>query len=166
LVGSRLQFEAEAATEALAQRRPPGAIDATAERRVNHQLHAAALVEEALQNHTLLRRHRAQRAHACARVVSQLTGRGFANFGRKLGQFSQGSLAQPGYLMRQLTAARRRFAEPKRDRGRSTLGVGDAHYPAADPQDPPGSRAELEDIAAVRLDREILVQRADQRALG
>src|SRR6185369_2748183 len=56
LVGSRLQFEAEAATEALAQRQPPGAIDATAERRVNHQLHAAALVEEALQNHTLLRR--------------------------------------------------------------------------------------------------------------
>src|ERR1035441_602666 len=46
--GGRLQFEIERSAEALAQRQSPGAVDARAEGRVNHQLHAAAFVEEAL----------------------------------------------------------------------------------------------------------------------
>ena len=49
VVGGRgLQFEIEAAAEALAQRQSPGFVDAPAERRVDDQLHAAAFVEEAL----------------------------------------------------------------------------------------------------------------------
>ena len=44
----RLQLEVEGAAELLAQRQAPGAVDARAERRVDDELHAAGLVEEAL----------------------------------------------------------------------------------------------------------------------
>ncbi len=46
-----LQLEVEGAAELLAQRQAPGAVDARAERRVDDQLHAAGLVEEALGDH-------------------------------------------------------------------------------------------------------------------
>ena len=52
VVGGRgLQLEVEAAAEALAQRQAPGAVDAAAEGRVDDELHAARLVEEALGDH-------------------------------------------------------------------------------------------------------------------
>ncbi len=68
----RLQFEVEAAAEALAQRQSPGLVDASAERRVNDQLHAAAFVEEALGDDRLLRRHRAQHSAALQDVFDRL----------------------------------------------------------------------------------------------
>ena len=46
----RLQLEVELAAEALAQRQPPGAVDAAAEGRMDDQLHAAGFVEEALEH--------------------------------------------------------------------------------------------------------------------
>src|SRR6201996_9270620 len=46
--GGGLQFEVEAAAETLAQGESPGLVDAAAEGRVQDELHAAALVEEAL----------------------------------------------------------------------------------------------------------------------
>ena len=51
--GGGLQLEIERAAEALAQRQAPGAIDARAEGRVDHELHAAAFVEEALGHHAV-----------------------------------------------------------------------------------------------------------------
>ena len=50
--------------------------------------------------------------------------------------------------------------------GGCALRVGDAHDAGLDAQDLPGRVAELEDVAAVRLDREVLVERADERAVG
>ena len=47
--GRRLQLEVELAAEPLAQRQAPRLVDAAAERRVQHELHAARLVEEALE---------------------------------------------------------------------------------------------------------------------
>src|SRR2546429_3277614 len=44
----RLQLEVEALAEFLAQRQAPRAVNAAAEGRVQHELHAARLVEEAL----------------------------------------------------------------------------------------------------------------------
>ena len=44
--------------------------------------------------------------------------------------------------------------------------VGDADGPAGDLENPPRRVAELEDVAGVRLDREVLVQRADERVAG
>src|SRR5207245_8363982 len=45
-----LQLEIKRAAEALAQRKPPGFVDARAEGSVNDKLHPATLVEEALGN--------------------------------------------------------------------------------------------------------------------
>ena len=57
----RLQLEVELTAEALAQRERPRLVDAAAERRVQHQLHAARFVEEALEHERLLRRDDAER---------------------------------------------------------------------------------------------------------
>ena len=53
--GRRLQFEIEGTAEALAQRQSPRAIDARTEGRVDDQLHAAALIEEAFGDHAAYR---------------------------------------------------------------------------------------------------------------
>ena len=55
----RLQLEVELAAELLAQGQRPGAVDAAAERRVQHELHPARFVEEALEDERLLRRDHA-----------------------------------------------------------------------------------------------------------
>src|SRR5437870_3072378 len=52
-------------------------------------------------------------------------------------------------------------AEPERHVGRLTLGVLDPHRAALDAADAIGGVAELEDVAGEALDREILVDRAD-----
>ena len=70
--GRRLQLEIERPAEALAQREPEGAVDARPERRVQHQLHAAALVEEALDHERLLRGERAERAPSRREVLDDL----------------------------------------------------------------------------------------------
>ena len=72
--GRRLQLEVERPAEALAQRHAPRAVDAAAERRVDDQLHAARLVEEALGDDARLRRHAAQRRRAGDDVVAQQLG--------------------------------------------------------------------------------------------
>ena len=56
----RLQFEVERAAEALAQRETEGAVDARAEGRMDDELHAARLVEEALEDQRVLRRQAAE----------------------------------------------------------------------------------------------------------
>ena len=68
LGGGRLQLEVELPAEALAQGQPPGLVDAAAERRVQHQLHAAGFVEEPLEHERLLRRDDAERAAALGEV--------------------------------------------------------------------------------------------------
>ncbi len=68
----RLQLEVELAAEALAQREPPRAVDAAAERRVDDELHAARLVEEALEHDRLLRRQRAERGARRGEVLDDL----------------------------------------------------------------------------------------------
>ena len=71
-----LQLEVELTAEPLAQRQRPGAIHAAAEWRVQHELHAAGLVEEALEDERRLRRHDAEHAAAVGDVVDRLL-RGF-----------------------------------------------------------------------------------------
>ena len=67
-----LQLEVELAAEALAQRQSPGAVDAAAERRVDHQLGAAGFVEEALEHDGRLGRQYAERGLGGGEVVGQL----------------------------------------------------------------------------------------------
>ncbi len=54
VVGGSLQLEVEGAAEALAEREAEGAVLAGAEGRVQHELHPARLVEEALGDERLL----------------------------------------------------------------------------------------------------------------
>jgi hypothetical protein len=72
LGGGRLQLEVEALAELLAQGESPGPIDAAAEGRVQHELHAARLVEEALERDLVHRRHHSQAALGFAEVLRDL----------------------------------------------------------------------------------------------
>src|SRR3954466_10012377 len=72
LRGRSLQLEVETLAERLAQREAPGAIDAAAEGRVQHELHAARLVEEAFQGKRVRRRHYAEGALAFAEILGDL----------------------------------------------------------------------------------------------
>src|SRR3989454_11228943 len=72
----RLQLEIEALAELLAQSEAPGAVDAAAERRVQHELHAARFVEEALEHQRLRGRNGAERALALAEIGRDLLRRG------------------------------------------------------------------------------------------
>ena len=74
LGGRRLQLEIELAAEALAQRQPPGPVDAAAVGRMHDELHAAGLVEEALQHDGLLRGQAAERALGRGEILDQLKG--------------------------------------------------------------------------------------------
>src|SRR3990172_3030829 len=73
-VGGGLQLEVEAAAEALAQREPPGAVDAPSEGRVNDQLHSPGGVKEALQHQILLCRNDAEHSARCREILHQLCG--------------------------------------------------------------------------------------------
>ena len=73
VVGCRgLQLEVERAAEALAQREAPGPVDARAEGRVQHQLHAAAFVEESFGDDGVDARQRSERGGAGAHVKNGL----------------------------------------------------------------------------------------------
>src|SRR2546427_7947571 len=65
----RLQLEIEALAELLAQRESPGAVDAAAEGRVQHELHATRFVEEALECELIHRGHDTE-APLCLRQVA------------------------------------------------------------------------------------------------
>src|SRR4051794_24888023 len=75
VVGGRgLELEIELAAEALTQREPPGLVDTASERRVQHELHAAGFIEEALEHERLLRRDDTKRPVAFSEVVDDLLG--------------------------------------------------------------------------------------------
>src|SRR5581483_9611493 len=71
-----LKLEVEGAAEALAQRQSPRSIDARAERRVNDELHATALIEETLGNDGRAGRHDAENRLARTHVGHRLFGTG------------------------------------------------------------------------------------------
>jgi len=74
--GCGLQLEIKRAAEALAQRQPPGSVDAAAERRVDDELHSAAFVEEPLGDDGLLAGHCAEDFAPLDNVFGQLFGAG------------------------------------------------------------------------------------------
>src|SRR5262249_57930391 len=74
--------------------------------------------------------------------------------------------AQPRHRKRELVAPPRRLAEPERNGRRHPVRVLDPDDAALDTQDAVGLVAELKDVARQTLDREILVDRADDLILG
>ena len=140
LGGRRLQLEVELAAEPLAQRQAPRLVDAAAERRVQHELHAARFVEEALEHQRVLRRHHAERARACRPDRRPPARPRPCDAGFRREPVDRGRLAPLGTASavaprsatldvgaqvadraRQLVAARRRFAEPERNVRRRAL---------------------------------------------
>src|SRR4051794_12554237 len=63
-----LQFKIKAATESFPQRQSPGAVQATAEWRVNYDVRTAILIKESFRDDLLLRRHHAE-SNLCHRQV-------------------------------------------------------------------------------------------------
>jgi len=159
-----LELEAETPAKALSQGEPIGAVDPAAERRVHHELHTAALVEEPFEDDPRLGGYGAEGLGTGRNVFTDLANGSTADaFGLERFGLERG-LANLGERARKLGRARRRLTEPEWDGRRSTLRVGHPHDAATDADDSPRSRAELEDVAAVRLDGEVFVQRADERA--
>jgi hypothetical protein len=77
LVGGRgLQFQIEGPAETLAQRESPRFVDAASERRVNHQLHPTAFVEEPLRDDRGLRGNGSEHRPAGNNVLDSLLGPG------------------------------------------------------------------------------------------
>src|SRR5207237_649931 len=67
--GCRLQLEVERAAEFFAQRQSQAAVDPRAEGAMDDELHAARVIEEALQHQVLLTGHDAQRGPADGQVI-------------------------------------------------------------------------------------------------
>src|SRR5207247_9875378 len=76
LARRRLQLEVEALAEFLPEREAPGLVDAAAQGRVQHELHAARLVEEALQYERLGSGNDSQSALALREIGRDLLGGG------------------------------------------------------------------------------------------
>src|SRR5262249_20161472 len=74
--------------------------------------------------------------------------------------------AQLADLVGKLARARRRLAEPERDRRWLAARIFDEHAPGFDTPDAPRRVAELEDVAGRAFDREVFVDRADRRFFG
>ena len=132
--------------------------------RVDHELHAAGVVEEALDDDALARRQRAERLARRREVAHHLQGPAGveAGLGREPGRQRLGLAlrearldvrAQLRDLGRELLGARGRLAQPERDVRRTALGVAHAHHAGLDAADLPGGGAEQEDVAGHALDR-------------
>ncbi len=184
-----LKLEVELTAESLAQRQRPGAVHSTAEWCVQHELHATGLVEKPLEDERRLRWHDTQHAATVGDVVNRLLGALTAQpglfdqpidwsafaFARARAGYGETRLGREPRVdtspqLRdgegQLVAARRRFAEPERNRRRRTLRVADPHGASDYLQDLPRGIAKLKDVAGDALDREVLVHRANERILG
>ena len=72
LGGGGLELEIELPAESLSQGEPPGAIHPAPKGRVDHQLHAARLVEETLGHEGVVRRKCAEQAVGFAEILDYL----------------------------------------------------------------------------------------------
>src|SRR5262245_58587045 len=172
----RLELEIELAAEAFAQSEPPGAVDAAAIGRMDHELHAARLVEEALKNESLERRQRAKRTIGGAEVVDDLLGRCAVDpeIVHSPVKRTRGAAAVEAVLdlrakardrLRELVGTSRRLAKPEWNSRRLAVRVLDAHHASLNADDLISGVAELEDVALEALDGEVFVHRADHHVL-
>src|SRR3984893_15862467 len=74
-----LQLEIEFSAETLAQRQPPGAVDAAAIGRMEAQLHAATLGEKTLEDELVLGRQAAERGMSRGEIFDELPRRGLGD---------------------------------------------------------------------------------------
>ena len=154
---------------------------------MNHELHAAAFVEESLGDNRVLGRHRPENGTAGDDVIDDLFGagsidaafrdqpinrvRGFCGiFGNRSWKSVRCAfadlLSQRGDVMGEFTRASRRFTAPEGDGRRRAVCVLDKHTTrAGHAPNSPRCIAEQHDVAGETLDRKILVDRPDDGSL-
>src|SRR5260370_1581556 len=148
--GGGLQFEIEAAEEALAQRQPPSLVDPPAKRRMDNQLHPAAFVKEPFGDDRRLRGHIAQHDTPFEDVLNQLLGarsikstflsqptHRVAHYRKIAPSFYWNHARQPvadlfaqfAQLLREFGGSRRSLSTPEGHRGRRSARVFHQHAP-------------------------------------
>ena len=176
--GGGLQLEVEGGAESLAQGEAPGAVDAAAERGVDDELHAAALVEEALGDEGGVGGQQAEGLAAGGEVVgdkrsggrgqgglvAEPAGDGFAGHAAGEAVFDVGAETADGGG--ELGGAGGGFAKPERHGGVGAGGVLDADAAGLDAADAPGGVAEQEDVAGAAVDGEVFIDGADDGFVG
>ena len=187
--GGGLQLEVEAAAEAFAEGEAPGFVDAAAEGGVEDELHAAAVVEEALGDDGGFGGNGSEDGAAGDDVGDELVGAGLAqrphscdepcggcvDLGIGLGDVAGGDVGGAGgdlfaefaYAVGEDGGALRGFAEPEGQGGRSAVGVFDEDAAGGfDALDAPAGVAEEDDVAGAGVDGEVLVEGGDLDAFG
>ncbi len=187
VVGGRLQLEVEGGAEALAQRQPEAPVDPPAQRGVHHHLHAAGLVEEALEHDVVerwgacrarrgrppgsrpaARPRRASSPQACSTWVGaavEALGAAPSSVPGSVRSVTHGA-PQDGDLLGELLGPARGLAHPEGDGGMRAFGVDHPHLALGDAADAPRVGPQQEDVAHHRLDGEVLVDRAHRRVVG
>ena len=181
--GSGLQLEIEGTAKLFSQRQTPGFIDARAEGRVDHQLHAAAFVKKTLGNNHFLRRHGSQHGDSGQNVLDDLLRAGIVEAALRLEPFPRARrrrfravsvlhghmrgdfFAQPRNLRGKLRRPRGCFATPKGNAGRRALRIFDEHAAGLNAPDAPGGIAQQHDVAGEALDGKIFVHGSDRRVV-
>src|SRR5207237_10306911 len=185
IVSSRgLQLEIERAAKTLAQRQPPGFVDARAKWGVDDQLHAAALVEKAFGDDGGLRGNSAEHRASSDDVFDGLLGAGLIEaalefepiqgrgdirrylcFGiwRNARDVGAEFLAPAGDVRGELLGARWSFTTPEGNVGRCSLRVFYEDPPSLHAPDAPGSVSQQHDVARDALDGKIFIYSADHR---
>ena len=189
VVGSRrLQLKIESHAEPFAQRQSPGFVDPPAKRRVDHQLHSAALIKESLRDNRLLRRHRAQHHPPLQDVLNRLLGariiqpafflqprhcyRDFRlsrreSHRRRPRQHLADHLPQLSHMLRQFLSPRRSLPAPEWHARRRSVRIVHQHPPVIrlNAMNDPRRIPQQHDVAAITLNCKILIDRADHRAI-
>jgi hypothetical protein len=177
VAGRGLELEVEPDAELLAQRVAHGPVDAAAERRMDDQLHAVGVVEEALHHQVGRGRHDPEHRPAGSQVGDDQR-RGVALDAAALDQPAGGACGivaleeavdartQRRDLLGQLHGPRRGLARPERHRRRGVAGIGDTDLAPGDPPDPPTVGAQQEDVACGGLGGPVLGDGADEGLVG
>ncbi len=186
--GSGLELEVEASAEALAEGEAEGLVDAAAEGSVEDELHAAAIVEEALGDDGGLGWHGSEDGSAGDDVGDELLGSGGADsaliykplcgggyFGLSWRDIARGDvggaggdmLAEFAYSVGEGGGALGSFAKPEGEGWGRAVGVFDEDAACGfDTLDAPAAVAEEDDVAGAGVDGEVLVERGDLDAFG
>ena len=186
--GGGLQLEVEAAAEAFAEGEAPGFVDAAAEGCVEDELHAAAVVEEALGDDGGFGGDGSEDGAAGDDVGDELLRSagadaaffdeprdGGGDFGLGGGDVAGADVGgEGGDLLAEFAdavgedgGALRGFAFPEGQRGRCAVGVFDEDAAGGfDALDAPAGGAEEDDVAGAGVDGEVLVERGDLDAFG
>jgi hypothetical protein len=167
--GDRVGLQIEALTDARAEGKRPGRVDAAAVGREDAQPPVADLVAKALHHDRLLTRQHARRRLLLAEVVEQVARGARIEVVvalQRLRLLLDGPARERADRFTQLLRAADRVALPERHRPRRSRRRSDDHAIAADFLDPPGRGAQQEGLPRTSLVDHLLVELPHAAAVG